>query len=556
MSIKAFVPFPSLALVLGMVMIPCGSLHAQESDEYYRGIVRGLELFGSVYQEILERYANNLDPQKLAESGIQGMVATLDPYSAYTPATETARTRRTLRVGIGVEVQMVDDMLTVTEVLDGYQAQRAGVRVGDRIVALDAQYVLSGPVESAYALLRGEIGTAVQIKVQRAGVKNELTLELQRERVHVPGLRYAGIVGEGIALFQINRFSENVGNEVRTALLRLLHYENQSDKVQGVLLDLRGNSGGVLEEAVSIAENFVPKGKIIVSTDGRDTIEHDVWYSESDPIAANLPLVILVDRNSASASELLAAAIQDHDLGVIVGEPTVGKGVVQSVITLPFGASFRLTTAWYVTPSGRSIQRVDRLGSARQQAMIHDSLLSEHFTDNGRPVVSGAGIIPDSIVLGPSEESMVARLSRAGAFFSFASQYTGVLDSLPSSFHVNDALLASFEEYALGRLLEVEQQIGILATVDSLSEWFTEARGSARVKKLFDDLGTEIVRNDEREFAGQREEIRQALAAEIKGRFYKQAELIHVGFEHDAQVQVGLSLLKNSAAYQRLLHRK
>lgn len=556
MSIKAFVLLPLLALVLGTVGIPSDSLHAQESDEYYRGIVRGLELFGSVYQEILERYANSLNPQKLAESGIQGMVATLDPYSAYTPATETARTRRTLRVGIGVEVQMIDEMLTVTEVLDDYQAQQAGVRVGDRIVALDAQYVLSGPAENAYEVLRGEPGTAVQIKVHRVGVKNELTFELQRERVNVPGLRYAGIVGEGVALFQVNRFSENVGNEFRTALLRLLHYKNQSDTVHGVLLDLRGNSGGVLEEAVSIAENFIPKGKIIVSTDGRDTIEQNVWHSESDPIATNLPLVVLVDRNSASASELLAAAIQDHDLGLIVGEPTVGKGVVQSVVALPFGASFRLTTAWYITPSGRSIQRVDKLGSTGQQAMIQDSLLSEHFTNNGRPVVSGAGVIPDSIVLGPSEESMVARLHRAGAFFAFASQYTGALDSLPSGFYVNDALLASFEEYALGRLLDVEQQTGILATVDSLSEWFAEARGSARVKKLFDDLGAEIVRNDEREFAGQREEIRQALVSEITGRFYKQAELIYHGFARDPHVQVGLSLLKDTAAYQRLLHRR
>ena len=551
MAAKSFFLLPLVVLIHTCTCF--SPLPAQNHDQYYRGIVRGLELFGSVYREILERYADSLDPQLLAESGIVGMVNELDPYSAYTPATGSPKTRHVLRTGIGVEAETVDEMMTVVEVLDGSAAQKAGVRIGDRIVAVDDREMLYETVETLYGALRGDIGTPVKITLARDGVGKEFVLEPKRERIQIPGLRFAGVLQGDVAVFQLDRFSENAGSEFRTALLRLLHYEAGADSVRGIILDLRGNSGGILEEAVSIAENFVPKGKVIVATDGRDTAEHEVWHSEIDPIAAHLPLLVLVDRNSASASELLAAAIQDHDLGLVLGEPTIGKGVVQSVVTLPFGASFRVTTAWYITPSGRSIQRLDKLSRNGHQRIIPDSLTGEHYTDNGRPVESGAGVIPDSLVPGPAEESIVARLERAGAFFAFASAQTGSLDSLPDNFRVTDQMLSAFEEQGLGRLLDVEQETGMLASLDSLADWFAESRGNVRVKHLFDELGAEIVRNDEQQFAESREEIRRVLELVIRQRFRSRDEHIRASLEADMQVRAALSLLRDSAAYQRML---
>lgn len=553
MPAKSFFLLPVVVLVQTCACMFSTPLSAQNHDQYYRGIVRGLELFGSVYREILERYADSLDPQLLAESGIAGMVTELDPYSAYTPATGSPKTRHVLRVGIGVEARSVDEMMTVVDVLDGSAAQNAGIRIGDRIVTVDGKEMLYESTDALYETLRGDIGTPVKVVLMRDGTDRETVLELKRERIQIPGLRFAGVLDDGIAVFQLERFSENAGNEFRTALLRLLRYDNDVDSVRGIILDLRGNSGGILEEAVSIAENFVPKGKVIVATDGRDTMEHEVWYSETDPIAAHLPLLVLVDRNSASASELLAAAIQDHDLGLVLGEPTIGKGVVQSVVTLPFGASFRVTTAWYITPSGRSIQRLDKLSGNGHQRIIPDSLTGEHYTDNGRPVESGAGVIPDSLVPGRSDESVVARLERAGAFFAFASEQTGRMDSLPGNFKVTDQMLTAFEEQALGRLLDVEQETGVLSSLDSLADWYVETRGGARIRQMFDELGTEIVRNDERQFAEDREEIRRVLEHTIRQRFLGREENIRATLKADGQVRAAISLLNDPGAYRRML---
>lgn len=526
----------------------------QNTDDYYRGMVRGLELFGEVYREIVERYAGSTDPGELAEQAIRGMIASLDRYSAYvSPAAAEHTSRRSLRVGVGIEADTTNGALTVTDVLEGYSARQAGVRVGDVILAVDGTPLAGGLPEDLYGALRGEVGSTLQLAVRRGEGDREMSFSLTRERVRVPSLRYSGPVEEGILYLRLERFGENAGNEFRSELLRAFRADSSSGKVAGIILDLRGNTGGILEEAVRIAECFVPEGEMIVAVAGRDSAEREVWLSERDPIAAGIPLAVLTDRRSASASELLAAAIQDHDLGLIVGEPTVGKGMVQSVRTLPFGASMRLTTAWYVTPSGRSIQQTEGLVPAGGADILPDSLLGSFYTDNGRPVESGAGILPDTSLPDRPAESIIRRLEGAGAFFRFATLYAAPLDSLPANFRLGSQALRSFEEYGLGRLLEYEQEEGAVALLDSLQERFAERQNGKRIARLFDELSRAIIAEDEAAFGEGREEIRRRLENEIAARFRSRERQIAASLPDDPTVRLAAALLQNRAAYKRLL---
>lgn len=527
---------------------------AQHSDDYYRGMARGIELFGEVYREIMEHYAGEIDPGTLAEEAIQGMIRSLDRYSAYvSPQVAESTSRRSLRVGVGIEVDTLDGGLTVTEVLEGHSAKEAGVRVGDNILAVDGKRLPNTMPETLYEMLRGEVGSTLSLTIVREGSEQEITFTLPRERVRIPSIRYAGLVQDSILFLRLERFGENSGNEFRGELLRRLQYERPSVGLGGIIIDLRGNTGGILEEAVRIAEAFVPQGALIVGTEGRDSNEYELWNSERSPIAGGIPLVLLVDRKTASASELLAAAIQDHDLGLVVGEPTVGKGVVQSVRTLPFGASLRLTSAWYVAPSGRSIQQVDRLLPNGGPQIIPDSLLQPFTTAHGRPVESGGGIIPDTSLPSASEESIIKRLERIGAFFRFASLYTAELDSLPATFRLTNATLLSFEEYALGQLLEYEEEQGAIATLDSLQETFEGRKQEKRIARLFDDLSRAIIADDESAFADAREEIRRRLEFEIAGRFRSREQQIGAGLANDAEVGLAVALLTNRSLYRQLL---
>lgn len=552
MSPKLFI----LRIVAASIVVSCltQSASAQHPDDYYRGMARGLELFGEVYREIAESYAGQIDPATLAERAIQGMLASLDRHSAYLPPEAgDAATRRSLRVGIGIEVDTLDGALTVTEVLHGYSAHLGGVRVGDRILSVDGRNLSAGPPEALYEALRGEIGSTLHLAVAREGVEDERAFTLTRQRIRVPSIRYAGIIDGDVLFVRIERFGENAGNEFRAELLRFLRSEPAAGTVRGIVVDLRGNTGGILSEAVRVAEAFVPKGKAIVATEGRDTAEHEMWVSERDPVGPDVPLVLLVDGKSASASELLAAAIQDHDLGVIVGEPTVGKGVVQSVHGLPFGASIRLTTAWYVTPSGRSIQRIDELPPATSLRIIPDSLFGTFLTAGGRPVESGAGIVPDTILSPWPGDGIIPRLERIDAFFHFASLYTASLDSLPANFRLTGQTLLAFEEYALGRLLEHEEREGAIGLLDSLQESLSGTKNEKRIERLFDELSRAIIAGDEAQFADAREEIRRRLEEEIAARFMSREDRIAAGIATDPQVRLAVALVRDRAAYRRLL---
>ncbi|MGE3801330.1 MAG: S41 family peptidase [Candidatus Kapaibacterium sp.] len=526
------------------------ALQAQESDDYYRGIARGLELFGEVYREVLERYVGQIDPALLAERGINGMLSQLDPYSAYLSPNSDYR-RSTVRVGIGVEVETRNGLVTIVDIYDGYSAAGSGLRIGDHILAVDNVPIPAASIDSFYHQLKGERGTYVRLSVMREGAAKLLQFDLERERIRIPNVSFAGIVDSGIVYIKLDRFGDNAGNEFRGELLRLTRHERSLEDIRGVIVDLRNNSGGILEEVIEVSNALLPKDDLIVTTDGRDSVEREVWVTERDPVAPGLPLVILVNKGTASASEILAGAVQDNDRGIIVGEPTLGKGLVQSVQHLPFDASLRLTTAWYVTPSGRSIQRLDLL-LPDIRSIIPDSLEGVFTTRNGRIVRGGEGIHPDTLTPQFPEGSLLSRLDRGGIFFTFASRYSAQFDSLPTKFYVDAKMLETFEEAAFDELVVYESRQGVLALLDSLKR-SSQIPASSKLQALWDEIHTEFLANEREALVQERDQIRDYLEREIKKKFSNSSVRVRLDLEGDLQYQTARNLLLNSRLYNSFL---
>ena len=543
---------PFLVPFLLIVLLP-STLSAQESDEYYRGIARGLELFGEVYREILERYAGEVDPALLAIEGIEGMLATLDPYTHFVPADRELR-GITTRVGIGVEVDTVEGELTIMDTYDGSTAQRTGLRIGDRVVGIDNQPLPNASVHSFYRMLRGEPGTSLRLHVVRGEKPDSLFFDLVRERIHRRNLIHALFLDSGIVYLKVERFGENAGNEVRTELLRLARHEHRLEDLRGLILDLRDNSGGILEEAIEVADAFLPKDDMILLTDGRDSLEREEWRAVREPVAPGIPLALLVNHRTASASEVVAGAVQDNDRGVIVGEPTLGKGLVQSVRFLPFDASLRLTTSWYVTPSGRSLQRLELL-SPEVRSIIPDSLVGIFSTSTGRSVRGGEGIVPDIDVAALGPASLLGRLRKVQAFFTFASRYAARLDSLPEDFNATPELMEEFKLYALRKLTDYEEKEGVLATLDSLRGTLRNARENKVLAQRWEELRQEIIANDREAFSDLRDIAAIMLEHEIRRIFLDHQRSIPEELEIDKQFEAARSILLNKQAYLRILNR-
>jgi len=308
-----------------------------ESDYFFR-INRGLELFGQVYREVAQNYVDDIDPDAFIAAGIDGMLGTLDPYTVYMDKREAAEIDVLTSgsyAGVGISVGIRDSVVTIVDVVDGYSARREGVRIGDRILAVNGVVLLGSPVDLLRERMRGEANTPLSMTVLREGVDHPLTFTLMREMIRVRSVGYRTTFPDGIGFIRLERFGSSAGSEIRDAIAEM----QSNAPLRGLILDLRDNPGGLLESAVDVVSKFVPVGSVVVSTRGRDAQEDRVYRSAEDPVLSGIPLVVLINENSASASEIVAGAIQDLDAGVIVGERSFGKGLVQSVRRLPHDAS-------------------------------------------------------------------------------------------------------------------------------------------------------------------------------------------------------------------------
>ena len=523
-------------------------------DDLYFEISKNIDLFGSVYKEISMNYVDDIDPEKFMQEGIKGMLNSLDPYTIFIDENKKEDIDLITNGkygGVGVSIGVRGDNVTVVEVLDGYSAQRQGIRIGDILLEAGGTKITPENMEDISALVKGKPGTIVDLKVLR-GDADTLNFNLIREEVIVKSLIYYGFYPENSnnVYLKLTSFSRSAGDEVKKALQEL----KAKKEIKSVVFDLRGNPGGLLDVAADIADKFLDKGKLIVSTKGRDATSKKEYFATQEPMAGDAKLVVLVNGGSASASEILAGAIQDHDRGVILGTKSFGKGLVQTITPLDYNTSLKITTAKYYTPSGRCIQKIDY--SKGNDVIINaDSLTTAPYeTDNDRVVYGAGGITPDTTVKFNIEGDLTADLLAKGLFFKFADYYYYRYPDEKFSSISNEKLVNEFTKYLKGNDFVYKSE-----SEKQLDEVIAAAKKKKLDEKVIADLDNakhSFEALDDTDLSLYKNEILIELKAELASRYLGSEGRIEELLKYDEQFQTAYKVMSNTKVYDRLLNIK
>lgn len=536
-----------LFLTLALVWVA-----ATNSDLFFE-IKKSMTLFGAVYKEVAVGYVDEVPPEKLMRTGMDAMLQSLDPYTVFydDAANEDGQIQgrgATGSVGMGLGIR--NNKLVVLELLEGYAALTQGIKIGDEILQIAQQSTQSLSVQEAMSLLDGDPNSKVVVQIRRGA--DTLDFSLQRKRLILKSVSYSGFFQDdstrGVGYIKLNQFGRGCAGEVQDALKSL----QESGKLKSLVLDLRGNPGGLLDQAVNIVSLFVPKGTLITSTRGRNTAEVVEMKSNVNPMAPDLPLVILIDEGSASASEVVSGAIQDLDRGVIIGQSSFGKGLVQNVKPLPYNTSMKFTIAKYYTPSGRCIQALnysekDEFGHAKP---VPDSLRRVFKTTKGRTVKDGRGIDPDIILEDDSGSELEAALLQKGLFFDFANQFASRNAQIQGSFEVNDRIYTDFQSFTKSAQFQyqtkAEQNL-------KKAENDLEKAGFSQSRQGLEAVKAQIQREKEAEFTKHAPRLKTLLRAEILSRYFGPELRTKSLLSTDTFVARALQVLENPSQYQRIL---
>ncbi len=541
---RANVSLLGMALAVSMGMGVLVGFWAPDDDLFE--LRKGLRIFGAVYEEVVTGYVEPVDPGHLVRVGVDAMLEELDPYTTYVDESENARIDIITEGqygGVGLDIGRRNGALTVVAPVAGGDAYQQGVRTGDVITEVAGQPAASLSVEDVEALLRGQPGTTVPVTVERTGRPSPLTLTLTRERVELPDVTYQGRVGaeRELGYVKLERFTRDAPGAVEAALDDL----RDTGPLQGIVLDLRDNPGGLLRAAVRITALFVPQGTEVVSTRGRDDDETESYTTDRVPLLPETPVVVLVNGQSASASEIVAGALQDHDRGVVMGTTTYGKGLVQNVRSLPHNTALKLTTAQYYTPSGRTIQRLDA-----NPTDTTDPPSRVHETTGGRTVRDGHGIRPDVRVASPSPSALEQALTRRGAFFRYANHYAATHDTLAADFSVDESDLGAFRAW-LDRE-DVAYSLRAERTLDSLRAQ-AEAHNYEGLRDETAALDAALDEVKAAAFDRHAPALMRHLRREILARYVSASRRIEALLPADEQVTAATDLLQTPDRYERLL---
>jgi carboxyl-terminal processing protease len=522
------------------------------NDNLYLKINKNIDIFGRVYKEISASYVDEIDPEKFMQAGIDGMLETLDPYTVFygdKEGEEIDLITHGQYGGVGISIGARDGYITVIAPMEGYSAQKQGMRAGDRIIEINGEKIFNMNPDSVRSRVRGEPGTEVRMKIEREGEKDPLDFVLMREEIQVNNVSYSGYLDNGIGYIRLDRFSRRAGDEVRQSIKEL----KAKGELRGVILDLRNNPGGLLEAAVDIVTKFVPKGSTIVTTRGRKSDEEKMYTATEEPIAGDTPLAILVNKNSASASEIVAGAIQDLDRGVIVGTRSFGKGLVQTITPLSYNTSLKITTARYYTPSGRSIQEIDYMHKNKDGVFLvtPDSMKHEFTTENGRKVLDANGIAPDSLIKEEEHSALYQELIRKAMFFRFATHYVSLHHKGSADFSVDDALLKDFEEYLKAQKFEFKDDAE--RKLSEMKDIIQKEKYSSAVLASLESIGKQLEKERASAFVRHADELRNELQEEIIGRYAGDRGRIKSSLSHDRQILTTVALLASKKGYAELL---
>lgn len=527
------------------------SLQAKAQSNGFE-VIKSLELMDQIYENLDLYFVDDVQPGKLSKVAIDAMLKELDPYTVYYAEAniEDYRLMTTGQYGgIGSLIKKADEYVYISEPYEGNPAQKSGLRAGDKILEIDGKTMFNKPSDQVSDALKGPKGTVVKILVERFNEGNKL-IEITRDEIKIPDVPYYGIIKEKVGYISLNSFTQTASEEVKKGIIAM-----QKEGMEQLILDLRGNGGGLLIEAVKIVNFFVPKDKVVVFTKGRVKEENHVYKTMEEPIALGLPLIVLIDEGSASASEIVAGSLQDLDRAVIIGEQSYGKGLVQRTYDLKYGSKVKITIAKYYTPSGRCVQRLEYYDkeSGAKPKEISDSLLRKFKTQNGRDVIDGRGIDPDLAIEKEDLSQFSALLFSKNIFFNYATQYHANKKEIATAdkFQLSDDEYALFKTYVLNAKLSYST-----AAQNALKKLKLEAEKEG----TFDDLKAEyenillkISPDPAKDLDKYRIEIAEMLENEIVSRYYFQKGRTINSFEHDPAVIKAIQTAMDNNSYNAIL---
>jgi carboxyl-terminal processing protease len=530
------------------------SLSFTKPAERYFEIAKNLDIFATLFKEVNALYVDDVNPNTLVRTGIDAMLGSLDPYTNYIPEDEVEdfRTINTGQYGgIGAVTREIGNRTVVTMIMDGYGAQKGGLKIGDEVLKIDDIELSKLSREQSSQLMKGQVGTPVTLTIKRIGVADPITLEFKREKIKVNNVPYFGMIGKDVAYIHLSDFTPDAGKEVRNALVSL-----KDQGAKSVILDLRGNPGGLLIEAVNITNLFIPKGKLVVSTRGKIPENNLSYETLNPPTDTEIPVAVLINRGSASASEIVAGTLQDYDRAVIVGEKSYGKGLVQVSRPLSYNSQLKVTTAKYYTPTGRCIQVLDYAHRRDDGSVgsIPDSLKKAFKTTNGRTVYDGGGIDPDIKLHAMEAYPLTQVLFEKGFIFDFVTEYVYKHPEMVDTrnFSLKDEDYQQFvtwmkdKNYSYRSYLELGLQ--------QFSEEAKKEKYYADLKPQIDQIQSRINDSKKNELQLYKEQIKMLIEEEIVSRFHLEKGSIETGFKYDQEIKKAVDVLHNGAQYKKVLN--
>ncbi|MBI5660905.1 MAG: S41 family peptidase [Ignavibacterium album] len=541
-------------LIVSVISVLVFGFYIQRSGDIYYEISKNMELFGKVYKEISFNYVDEINPEEFMREGIKGMLKSLDPYTVFID--ESKQEDIDLMTngkygGIGVTIGVRNDRITITEILEGYAAQKQGLRIGDIVIEVDGEPINSSDIDDLSSKVKGEPGTTVQLKVVRNNDKDTLLFNVIREEIVIRNLVYADFYPKNSnnVYMKLSNFSRSAAEEIKNSLKRL----KEEKPIESIVLDLRGNPGGLLDVAVEVCNKFLKKDLLIVSTKGREPSSEKKYYAKEEPLVPDEKLIVLINENSASASEIVAGAIQDHDRGVILGTQSFGKGLVQTITPISYNTSLKITTAKYYTPSGRCIQKIDY---SKKNKVFNSPLIdekSEFSTDNKRKVYSAGGIAPDTLVIYEIEGEITKELLAKGIIFDFADKFYYNNQSAKFENLIDNKIFGEFTDYIKSKDFnytpEVEKKLNAL--IDDLNNNKINGKILSAANKLKEELKNYF----EKELDKYKSEILSYIKVELANRYYNQQKGLEEALKYDKQFNTALSLFKNEMVFNRLLNK-
>jgi carboxyl-terminal processing protease len=548
----------SLRIKLKKVLLPGVLIVSVVSFSFIEDLFqvsKNLDIFAAIYKQLNINYVDDVNSSELMKNGIDAMLEELDPYTEYIPESEIEDYKlkyvSTQYGGIGATISNRGGKVIVAEPYAGFPAQKADIRAGDEFLEINGISLKGKNNEQVSSMLKGSKGTGVKLQIQRPGMPKVIEFNLTREEIRQNNVPYYGMLSNNIGYIKLDKFLENSAQEVKDALTDL-----KKNDIKGLVIDLRYNGGGILQEAVKIVNLFVEKGVTVVIQKGRYREKIITYNTFSSPIEPDLPLVVLVNNRSASASEIIAGSLQDLDRAVVIGQRSFGKGLVQQTFNLPYNSLVKVTVAKYYTPSGRCIQALDYTHRDTEGTVVKvaDSLITEYKTKSGRSVYDGSGIFPD-VFIKPLRYSLITQtLISKYHIFDYATQYRNLKASIsdPKSFRLNDSDYNEFIAFLSNRDYGYDTKVEKL--LNELRDEAEKENKSVALKPEFDALKAKVSHSKKNDLVLFKEEIKRVLESEIVSRYYFEKGRMEQNFQYDNELNEARKVLSDKSFLASILN--